>query len=186
MAQYFYLIASLPSLKRDEAAPLSEEAFLALCADWVEDARRDFLNKLALRPVEGLAIPADSAIADYLSWEGAVRQRIAKLRAVKLNRQDFTAADADKNFVDAEHVAQECYAAPNPLERERVLDAARWRKIEDLEASKLYFEFDRLCLYKLKLLLRIKWQERQLARGQVNLDKAVDGVQAKRLAAAKA
>ncbi len=182
MSHYFYLGASLPMLKRDESPSITPEAFLELCSSWVEPERMDFLSRLDLRPVEGLSIPAGSAVAEYLSWEAAVRERLAKARAAKLGRQDFVPAEADKNFVDAEHIAQEAAVAANPLEKERLLDAARWRKLEDMELGHL-FDFDILCLYKLKLLLRCKWHARQLARGSANLDKAVDGVQASHAAA---
>ena len=182
MSHYFYLGASLPMLKRDENPPLSPEAFLLLCADWVDKGRMDFLSKLQLRPVEGLVIPAGSAVAEYLAWELAVRERLAKARAAKLGRQDFVPAEADKNFVDAERIVQELYAAPNPFEKERLLDVARGRKLEDMELGH-NFDFDNLCIYKLKLLLRCKWQARQLARGAANLDNAVAGVQATHAAA---
>lgn len=182
MPHYFYLGASLPMLKKDESPSLSPKEFLELCANWVDPERLDFLNKLQLRPVEGLKIPAGSAVAEYLSWEAAVRERLAKARAAKLGRQDFVPAEADKNFVDAERIAQEVSVAANPYEKERVLDAARWSKLEEAELGRL-FDFDTLCVYKLKLLLRWRWQERQLARGSANLDKAVDGVQAARAAA---
>jgi hypothetical protein len=177
MSRYYYLGASLPMLKRDETPVLSLEAFLGLCVDWVEPERMDFLTKLELRPVEGLPVKAGSSIGKYLAWEQLVRERLAKVRAAKLNRQDFVPSETDADFIEAEHVAQESASAPNPLERERLLDAARWRKLEDLELGHL-FDFDSLCIYKLKLLLRRKWQERQLARGSANLDKAVLAVQA--------
>lgn len=177
MSHYFYLGASLPMIKRDESPVLSVEAFLALCQDWVEPERVDFLRKLDLRPVEGLRIPAGSAVAEYLSWESAMRERLAKVRAAKLGREDFVVSDADGNFIEAENLAQELHSAPNPLERERLFDNARWRKLEDMELGHI-FDFDILCVYKLKLLLRSKWQARQQARGSANLDKAVEGVQA--------
>jgi hypothetical protein len=170
-------------LKKDESPALTPEAFLALCSDWVEQDRMDFLSKLQLRPVEGLKIPAGSSVAEYLSWEGALRERFAKARAARLNRQDFVPAEADKHFVEAEHIVQEALAAPNPLERERFLDKLRWSKLEDLEFGHI-FDFDILCLYKLKLLLRCKWQARQPARGSANLDKAVEAVQAAQKASA--
>lgn len=182
MSHYFYLGASLPMLKRDESPSITLEAFLALCSDWVEPARMDFLSKLQLRSVEELKVPAGSAAAKFLSWDNAVRQRVAKVRAAKLGRQDFVAAEADSNFVDAERISQNLHAAQSPLDKERILDNARWSKLEDMELGHI-FDFDFLCVYKLKLLLRWKWQERQLAKGSANLDRAVDGIHAAHTAA---
>jgi len=177
MSRYFYLEASLPSLKRDDAPLITVEAFLDLCAEWVDPKRMDFLSKLQLRPVEGLDSSIVPSVAIYLAWEKDIREGLAKTRAAKLGRSDSGLSEPENFSFDADRLVQEAAAAPNPLERERVIDFQRWRKLEDLELNHI-FDFDILCIYKLKLLLRCKWQVRQLAKGAENLDKAVAAVQA--------
>ena len=59
----------------------------------------------------------------------------------------------------------------SPLEREKILDQARWEKIEELEAGQL-FSFEQLCAYKLKLLLQLKWVGRSPEQAAQNLDLA--------------
>ena len=66
---------------------------------------------------------------------------------------------------------REAFAAENPLEREKMLDAARWRKLEELELGNL-FNFNVLCAYKLKLELLLKWKARNAELSQKNLDLA--------------
>jgi len=186
MPHYFYLGASLPSLKRDEIPSLSVDAFLELCAQWVDPARLETLRKLELAPAAEGALPESCPSArEYLSWERAIRSRIAKQRAAKLGRQELPSEDAGAYFTDAERLAIEAFSAANPLERERSLDAARWRKLEDLELGHI-FDFDTLCLYKLKLMLRLKWGSRQLQKGSANLDAVVDSVQKRKASPAAA
>ncbi len=180
MPHYFYLGASLPSLKRDEASPLSVEAFLELCSKWVDPARLELLSKLGAVPSAEGAIPkACASTHEFLAWERALRSRLARQRAGKLGRTELPSEDSaasDAYFVEFERLVQEVYAAPNPLERERLLDAARWRKLEDLELGHI-FDFDNLCIYKLRLMLREKWSARQVQKGSANLDRAVDSIQ---------
>ena len=179
MPHYFYLGASLPSVKRDEVPLLSVEAFLELCVKWVSPAKLRLLSELGLVPPSEGAIPEICASArEYLNWERAMRVRFARQRATRLGRQDLPAEDSLSGayFTDLERLVQEAYLAPNPLERERLLDAARWRKLEDLELGHI-FDFDNLCIYKLKLMLREKWGVRQLQKGSADLDSAVDSIQ---------
>ena len=63
----------------------------------------------------------------------------------------------------------------NPLEREKLLDLARWRKIEEFEFGNR-FNFNVLCAYKLKLELLLKWKARDAGQSQKNLDLAAEEV----------
>ena len=64
---------------------------------------------------------------------------------------------------------------PNPLEREKLLDLARWRKLEELEQGHL-FDFDSLGAYRCKLLIAEKWQKRASGIPSENLDRAASAV----------
>lgn len=181
MPRYYSLGASLPMLKRDESPAIGMDGFLAACSEWLSPERLETLKGLDLVPPKEAA-PQDGSMAanDFMAWEKSLRNRLARLRAGKLGLDPETHCLPDESFhPDAERAAQEAGMAPNPLERERLLDAARWYKLEDLELGH-FFDFDSLCIYKLKLMIREKWQRHSAEKGAANLDAATGKVRSQR------
>ena len=74
---------------------------------------------------------------------------------------------------DADAAAVRAYSAADPLERERLLDAARWEKASELTLLH-QFDLDVLCAYYLQLQLAEKWARRAAGNAAVNLDEAAD------------
>ena len=136
MSRYFYLEASLPMLKRDESPAMGLEPFLSLCSEWISKSEMDILSQLSMKPEQGLNLSKAPTAAAYLKWEESLRNKLAKSRAVKQGQDpDRYMQPADEFFCEAERIVQESAAASSPLEREKLLDNARWRKLEDLEIA---------------------------------------------------
>lgn len=188
---YFALKASLPMLRFDEAPPVTSEKFLELCAAFLDTGRMDFLSSLRLdgREVPRLAAereiggasaasgdnPEIGSVTAYFRWEICLRNTFVQLRAGKLS------ADPEPYLVkfapyetSAAATAQEVFSAPgDPMEKERMLNAARWRLLDGMEWEHS-FDFDGLCLYRVKLLILEKMAARKSPDAAGNLDKAAE------------
>ncbi len=167
----FALIASLPQLKWDDTPSMSMEELVASTDLYLSAQNFAMFQALSLS-ADPAEFPSGSLAANYLTWETAFRNSIAKLRAARLNMDAAAYLHAGGSYEsDADRFAREAFSAENPLEREKLLDAARWRKIEEIELGNR-FNFNVLCAYKLKLELLLKWKARNAERSQENLDLA--------------
>lgn len=188
---YFALKASLPMLRFDEAPPVSSEKFLELCTAFLDPVRMDFLSSLKPggREIPQLSAERDNmsppsisgdnpeigSVTAYFRWEICLRNTLAQLRAGKLS------VDPEPYLVkfapyetSAAATAQEVFSAPgDPMEKERMLNAARWRLLDGMEWEHT-FDFDGLCLYRVKLLILEKMAARKSSDAAANLDKAAE------------
>ena len=169
MAGYYYLISSLPMLTFDEKALLSVEEFNEACMGKVAGNDLQVLGELSLIPEAGRVYPMGSAAERWRQWEICLRNRIAVHRAPQGKDVHDYLQEESGSFGEIETGIQEAFALKNPLEREKYLDRMRWRALEDFESGH-HFDFDKLCIYKLKLMLLDKWNERQVEQGVKNLD----------------
>lgn len=202
--ELFSLLSSLPYLKLYETPVISFETFLEYCANHIHGERMVLLEQLSVLPGKGTksAVPAGNdydilyadfekhirkilpkkaLICQYAIWETALRNRIAAIRASKWRGGEMGAAARPDAVYESEadRIAQAAYSASNPLERERLLDEARWNKLDDLARINHHhgFTYDAVCAYGLKLLIAEKWVSRTNEAAISNLDKAVAAVQ---------
>lgn len=176
MANYYYLVSSLPSLELEERPFLSLDKFIESCADWLDDADLKLLDLVSLVPDEQCCCPTDSAVCRWNQWETCFRNKVAKVRGSKLNKDisEFVRHE-DDFFSEIDRFAQDATAAKNPLEAEKLMDQSRWKALDNLEACH-EFDIDKLCVYKLKLMLCEKWTQRDQTIGRENFGKIVDAV----------
>ena len=164
----YALIASLPYLKRDDAPSISAEDLDSSAESFLNAKQFAEFKKLSLTAAPS-DFPKNGLAARYLEWETALRNSIAKARAARLNLDASAYLHADGVYeTDADRAVREAFAAENPLEREKLLDNARW---DELEGGQL-FSYGALCIYKLKLELLLKWKARKAELSQRNLDLA--------------
>jgi hypothetical protein len=127
-------------------------------------------------------LPAKALICQYAKWEIALRNSIAAIRASKWRNGEIGANVRPDAIYESETdtIAKAAYSAANPLERERILDEARWNKLDDLARLNHFhgFTYDAVCAYGLKLQIAEKWISRTKEAAIANLDKAVANVQA--------
>jgi len=174
MRNSYYLISSLPMLKRDERPFMGLESFMSACEPWLSSGEMSALAGLSLEP--GVSAGAGGVTGEWSAWEASLRNRLARARGARLERdaEKFTRPDSGFHS-EIDRGVQEAFSAPSPLEKERILDSLRWRILDHMESGHI-FDFDFLCVYKLKLMLREKWGERTKALGSANFDKALEGV----------
>ena len=198
MNLYVSLVASLPLVKMTEAPQMSYAKFISDCTGQIDAKHLELLKKLS--PVPGLPpgekpaansaddpgaleafiaeFPKKSLAREYLLFESALRHSAMKLRAAKLG-PEFAAPKPGYTMFDSEadRAVRTAFSAPNPVERERILDAARWTKLDELEAKNLTrFNFDTLCAYSIRIQIAEKWAARNAGNSAEGLDRTVSSV----------
>ena len=168
---YYYLIASLPLLTLESTQMPSVDDFMELCA---ENLPSELCNQLA----KVTAIPRDLASCTseekWNSFETALRNRVATWGAHK------TKADVTKYlryesdvFVSLEKEVEDAFDNDNPMKVEQALDAIRWQFLDNLETGN-EFNFDKLFIYKVRLLIKSKWANLNVEKGEEQVKATVE------------
>ena len=198
MNLYFSLVSSLPILKMTEAPLVSYGKFMSDCEGMIDAKKLDLLRRFSLVPgvlpgqkphnaaqddpdaLEAFIgeFPKGSLAQEYLRFETALRHSAMKIRAAKLGPA-FAAPKPGHVFFDpeADRMVRAAFSAPNPVERERILDTARWNKLDELEAKNLTrFNFDTVCAYSIRIQIAEKWTARNAGNSAAGLDRTVASV----------
>ena len=195
---YASLVSSLPLLRMTEAPLMSYAKFMSDCSGMLDGKHLDMLSRFSLVPgllpggkpqdaaqenpdaIEEFIgeFPKGSLAREYLLFETALRHSAMKLRAAKLGAA-FAAPKPGHTFFDpeADRMVRAAFAAPNPVERERILDTARWNKLDELEVKNLTrFNFDTVCAYSIRIQIAEKWAARSAGNSAEGLDRTVASV----------
>ena len=198
MNLYISLVSSLPLLRMTEAPLVSYGKFMSDCAGMIDEKHLGLLRRFSLvpgvlpgqKPQDAAAdgpdaleefigeFPKNSLAQEYLRFETALRHSAMKIRAAKLGAS-FAGPKPGYTYFDAEadRMVRAAFAAPNPVERERILDTARWNKLDELEAKNLTrFNFDTLCAYAIRIQIAEKWAARTAGDSAAGLDRTVSSV----------
>ena len=198
MNLYVSLVASLPLVKMTEPPQMSYGKFISDCTGQIDAKHLELLKKLS--PVPGVPpgekpeasaaddpgaleafiaeFPKKSLAREYLLFESALRHSAMKLRAAKLGSAFATPKPGYTLFdSEADRAVRTAFSAPNPVERERILDTARWNMLDELEVRNLSrFNFDTLCAYAIRLQIAGKWAARTAGDSAAGLDRTVSAV----------
>lgn len=171
MSGFYYLISSLPMLKYRVEPDITLEEFLSVCSSFASEKDCGLIEKCSLIPENKID---NKTLGKFYNWEIQLRNRIAEkrisrtdseMRSVKREHNDFS--------VEIDDIIQKAESASNPAEKEKVLDEARWNKLEELESGH-DFDLDALLLYKIKLLINLKWTARIREKGKENFRNIID------------
>lgn len=162
---YPFISAILPSLKPALPPEMSLEEFDALVKE--ELSGKLFDRMLSWENGQD-ALPLYAELRrfqDYLNF------RIAQMRAEKLSRS-ASFAEPDEFYGEIDYALSAAVSA-TPLERERIVDAAVWRKLDDLETGH-EMDFEYLCIYRIRLALLRKYSGRDENSGRENFEAALE------------
>jgi len=175
---YYFFAASLPGVKFGEEPPFD-------VADFDEVAAGE-LSGDAWRRLVDFSLPAAPGDApgslprvyrEFYRFEALLRTRIARRRADR-SGVPLELPEPEMLLPEAESAVTAAAAATSPAEREEILDRARWSMLDELECNH-FFDFEFLCVYRLRLLLAARRRRRTSAeRGRANFDAALDAVSA--------
>jgi len=158
---YYYLVAQLPNLSYNQAAPMTSVAFRELAKNYLDPGDAIWLDRCVLSPFGSGSVgsgkqgsrfspPIPDFFLRWNEWEQALRLNLARARAARLKW--VVSFDAPENPTDAAAAARAAAAIESPLEAELFLDEARWKAIETFQGLD-YFERNTIYAYLLKLLL---------------------------------
>ncbi len=171
----YYLVSSLPSFNFGDKPFYSSEGFVRQCSDWISSDKLKDLENLSLLLKDNYS-GKNQFINSWYGLLGALNHASVKTRAAKLDR-DTTLALREPNILDSfiEKSVQEAFSSANPMEKEKKLDHLKWSILDSLESGHS-FDFEKLCIYKLRLLLCEKWLPRKEPEGKKNLDNALSAL----------
>ena len=127
--------------------PISLDYFLETCGYTMKETDVEIMLGAKLVPGDDAQHPA---IARWNDWERTLRNELANARAAK------TGIDAEKYHREGNSTTgvaepvREALSATNPAAAEAVLDAARWRFLDEVEASH-NFDLTKLIVYYIRL-----------------------------------
>lgn len=156
-AFYPYLIASLPMLHFGMRPPFTFEQFLQVCRNLVPGKDYQVLCTLPGPEQYTAGSWPHPFIRQWVEFDTALRNEMATLRSGKQHsdrggglRPDTYTGPPLAGVISAADLS------PSLLEGERVMDEARWRKLDELEAPH-HFDLEVLISYAYKLCILIRW-----------------------------
>jgi len=161
--RYYYFVPQLSYLVYGQAPPMSSAAFREKAAPIVGGDGAALLETLGLDPPwpepdpdGGPSGGASSSGCDFVDgwweWERTLRLNLARLRAAELGREGDGLPEAPAVPSGAVAAAARAIEAETPLEREIVVDKARWEAVEALQGSDL-FRRRTVFAYLVKLMI---------------------------------
>ena len=151
---YYYLIASLPTISMDSPPPFSFEKFRSLCTEHVSPSDMATIDDL-LNPLSDKA--GNEFVDHWRNTEIQLKNSMAKLRAAKWKKDPSPYLKDHKHFdMSADRIVSEAFSMSNPADREFAIDKFRWAKAEEL-AGYDPFSARALLAYVLKLLIAQRW-----------------------------
>jgi len=156
-AQYTYLISSLPALVFGGKPPLSFEKFIQACHGLIPEKNLAILKNVSING-EYPFLPGHPLLGEWYKFDTALRNELVKLRATrkKINPALYLRGDGYIPPAIA-RMAINAQKTPSLLDAEKMLDQQRWRFLDQL-AYGHYFDFEKLIIYALKLLILTRWQ----------------------------
>ncbi|MBE6356711.1 MAG: hypothetical protein E7058_06320 [Lentisphaerae bacterium] len=162
---YPYLSAILPELDPEKVPELTVDEFDLLAQDALGE-------KLSARLLSGDDPETKVAVYRELQhFKAYLDYRIAVIRAEKL-RINATFPEPDEFFGEVDYALAQAVSA-TPSDREHLLDAILWRKLDDLEICH-EMDFEHLCVYRCKLSLLQKYINRSESAGRNNFEAALE------------
>jgi len=171
---YYYLISSLPLLRLDEPPPFTSAAFLDTCREQLSPGRFDALLRVTLMPGDWKTCCESERLWD--AWETQFRNSLVRRRAAVLGLDpESWIRPASEVWVQLDRQVEEAMNAGDPWQCELALDRLRWQHLSDLEAGHS-FDFDKVVIYRLQLLLVEKRAAYDSERGGENRDRLLEGI----------
>ena len=172
MAQFYYLISSLPMLTLDESPSIDLSGFMDSCVDSLSPDEFQSLEALSADPGD---LSDDCALPEWNIWETVLRNQLVHKRIKPGNGGEKYLHEEYDTFAEIIKGVQEAYLKSDPLERENYLDQLRWSELENLEVGH-EFDFRKLCIYKIKLMLCEKRKSRSREKGSENYDDIIETI----------
>lgn len=147
VSQYYYLLASLPSLKIGEKPAITKAQFYSECEKFCTKKDLKAIKSASLNTKENSKL---SFMKEFCHFREMVNNEMVALRAENLKKDGEKYKNrGDKETRISEYVRKAVYNE-NPLEGEKIILALYEGFLAD-RASGHYFDLDALLIYALRL-----------------------------------
>ncbi|NLK06660.1 MAG: DUF2764 family protein [Spirochaetales bacterium] len=145
MASYYYLVASLPSLRYEGSLPFTTESFLKLCTGQLSETHLSLVRSVLLgQPC------SHSFVRSYQKFASMVKKELTEQRSRKLSLSDpLYKNDGDKEARIAD-VVRQALSLEDVLAAEMLLVQLQWNYIDELCALHT-FDIEAVLGYAIKL-----------------------------------
>lgn len=181
MAQYYYLVSTLPMLAFDADSYPSESDFLEACAARMSpgDYGKLIHTQLYVDPAYDPRTPVQ---AWWYYQELGLRNALVRVRAAALNRdaeQSIRPTPEGRDYGDEPAVigvVREAYSQESPLRQEERLLLYRWQLLEEASVGH-FFDLDTLVIYYLQLKILGRRSQFEKEQGAASFDETYKTVQ---------
>ena len=149
MAQYYYLVASLPLLFYDSERIPSREDFLDTCRQHVSPRHYSLLVSASTTDLQA-TVPGCNILDLWRHWEISLRNELVRLRAKNRGREAQAYLVDSPGVLAPQAIAREAFDQESPLQAEDTLNRARWKYLDELEVGH-YFDIEKILVYALRL-----------------------------------
>jgi hypothetical protein len=169
---YAYLLSTLPSFGPYDTPPMTVDVLVERCRPYLGESELRALTEPEAAAVSG-GEPGDVA-RRWLDGERQLRNAVARRRSAAWGVSPEPYLREHEGFrVEIEDGVGRAYDAGDPLERERALDALRWRLLDDL-AGVVPWGFAALFAYGQRLRIAQAWASRNVDDGRRWLQETLD------------
>jgi len=148
MANYYYLIASLPMLRKDQSEYISHEDFLALCKEQVSASDYAVLSQATLT---GDEVKGNLFIKGFSHYRSLVQKELAAQRSARLKLNDPRYINNGEKESKITEVIHKAVSSDNPLEGEKLILSLYWDYLESHVGLGHVFDLTFLLSYALRL-----------------------------------
>ncbi len=174
MDQYYYAVSSLPFLDFNIAPLIKVVDFYAICSSALEEKQYNIIKSVSISDLKAMN-PSVTVIKKWLSWEGSLRNEIAKLRAESLGYDSGPFIYDIESNSETPGVARNAYKMDSPLLAEELLDKARWLFLDEIEQGH-YFDMEKLIVYSLRLQILERKSMFTTENGNENFQKIYENI----------
>ena len=157
MAEYYYFVAQLPTLRPDDNLPLTLEGFLSQAAQFLSPGDYQRLHDALFG--DPLKVKDRRGVAGaWIDFNHRFRNELAFYRATRAKKDPslYLRGDRRPDFYITQLI-EEAARAENPLAAEKILDKARWHYLEEMLLGH-FFDFEVVLIYGLKLKMMERYQ----------------------------
>ena len=137
--KYYYLVASLPTLKFKGELPFSPEEFLEECRKWFTPEDLERILSADIQCPEGVCTRTE-LLKEWSIFDGEIREALASAREEKKKGEEAKETD----------IARDIMAQETPLAMEERLERIRWEFLKEKEVG-YFFDLNSLVIYYLQL-----------------------------------
>lgn len=147
MAQYYYLVSSLPMLRMDQTSYMDYSEFLSTCKAVMSDSDYAVLSSASLNKINQ---SNNSFLSGFNKYKNMINYEMAFQRAQNLNLDTDSYKNTEEKETEIIDKVRQAVSNESPLEAEKIILSLYWDYLER-KAGLHTFDLTALLTYALRL-----------------------------------